>query len=942
MFNRKKQTKQQVFNYAKDRLQKLNLSHADGFEPCSGTGDMLIQYHCLNGDRAYYHSESSRTTAAIEAPERFRNRKPYIARRIAPERLTGKDNKYNRPAAAAIPFIPLQVRQLYKSSKACTLALFTEGEVKAAYIAKNFQLPAIAFAGISNYKLNADIKQFLTAKQPPALVLNYDSDGRRADDKSRLASFFGSAFWFCIELVTFYKLQGLTLPKIYICIQNEEQAHKGIDDLLQAVGKQAAAELRTCQTSEYFTFLEVHPDKVYKCLSDFFNYSDGRLKNYTGLLLRADFYSDKESKTRTRLTDVLQANILPPAAIFGKLWNVPTGTGKTTAIIKAAALQKVAFFAPLTGIVDQVYNDAITAGIDAVKYTGNNADRQYLADRLNGLDPQMIVCTYASAKSLCRMLGRITDKFNLVIDEFHSTTAAASPAFMLRQLNGLLDTACNYKTITGLTGTPLLNLHPVTKGLPQVTIKLTGEPKTETEFIQSADPLKAAADAFKESITAGRLPIVLFNNKKDGLTDLLALLKDNADITCFNADNKDNPIFKGLIENGLLGDNVSGLISTTVLEMGINNNTAKDINIIILGNFHPVTIKQFKERNRLAKCHLTIIQKFDPDNAEKAAELQQQYNSLSETDKAGEQGKKLLKTIKALTTTAARYIDRDTEAEKLIRQAERICIALNLCEPESDILDIRTALQNPYIRETAAGFIPDYLAIQNYIFETEKHWLNSSPERLLKALSKYGFEVYNNDKLNIKTDIEERTEEDFEAAQLRRAANKAAKAKLFEEISAELQGTGLPQLTAERSIKAKDTTAQAKEFYQMFLDIRKHCKTDQQALELFTATDGKTARAKLTIQRLKTTRAIFDSHDIGKAPAAILNDFAVGQRFGFNQLKVAFISCLRTDPTIDIEPYDKVKRLDRILKKLRMFFEVDLVGKEKEEYQIKELPKIYN
>jgi hypothetical protein len=128
----------------------------------------------------------------------------------------------------------------------------------------------------------------------------------------------------------------------------------------------------------------------------------------------------------------------------------------------------------------------------------------------------------------------------------------------------------------------------------------------------------------------------------------------------------------------------------------------------------------------------------------------------------------------------------------------------------------------------------------------------------------------------------------------------------------------------------------------MYLDIRTECQSDLQAAELFTATGGKVARAKLTILRLRTKRAKFDKHKLGNAPAAIQHNFAVGQRFGFNQLKLAFISCLRTDPTIDIEPFEKLKRLDRVLKNLRMFFEVDLVGKEKEEYQIKELPEIYN
>jgi hypothetical protein len=950
MFNRKKSTQQQVFNYAKDRLQKLNLDHEDGFDYCSGTGDILIQYHCLNGDRAYYHSEDTRATNAIEAPEQFRNKKPYRARRYAPAQLTGKDNKYNRPAAAAIPFITLQVRQLFKSSAPLNMLVFPEGEFKAAFISKNFNIPAIAFAGISNYRLNADIKKLLIAKQPPVLVFNYDSDARDAGNKKRLASFYSSAFFAILETVTFYRLQGLELPQIYICIQNEQQPHKGIDDLLQANGTAAAREFKTCRTSEFFDFLKINTNDIAGSLTDFFNYSHTKYSALnSSLILRAQF-TNTSTGNRTRLTDILQANNLPITYIFGNVWEVPTGTGKTTAIIKAAALEKVAFFAPLLAICDQVLQDAKAAGIDAIKYTGNKASQQHLADRLNSCNyPQMIVCTYASAESLQKMLKAYTKVYHLVIDEFHSTTAATSPAFMLKQLNGLLDSATAYRTITGLTGTPLLDLHPVTKNLQRITVKLTGEPRTTAELIKAVDPIKAAADKFKISIEACRLPIVLFNNKKEGLTDLLELLKDTAGVTAFNADKKECAIFQNLISTGLLSD-TTGLISTTVLEMGINNNTATDTDVIILGNFHPVTIKQFKERNRLAKCTLTIIQKFDPNKATKASELEKQYKELSETDKTGEQGNKLLKKIKALTTSA-RYVDRDTEAVKTIKQAESICTALNLCKADITILDIRKSIQCTYIREVDSFFIPDYLAIQNAIFELEKYWLNSNPERLLKSLSEYGFDCYTETidkdskkavKLNITTYAGQRTADDLTAAKVRRAATKAAKAELFEIIAAELTAAPFAQITAQKKIDAKATEEPAREFYQMYLDIRTECKSDLQAAKLFTDAGGKEARAKLTILRLKTQRAKFDSHQLGNAPAALQQNFAVGQTFTADNLRELFLNCIRTDKTINIEPFEKCKRIDPILKKLRMFFEVVTFGDGGTSYKIEALPPEYN
>lgn len=282
-------------------------------------------------------------------------------------------------------------------------------------------------------------------------------------------SFFNSAFWAITEKITSDRLQGLTLPKYYICIQNPNQPHKGLDDILLANGQQAAAEFKTCQTSEYFIFAEIDPTKVHECLSKFFNYNDHKLKQYNNsIVLRDNYYSDKENKVRTRLTDILADNRQKPIFQFGRQLEVITGAGKTTNFIKAAALQKAVYTAPTKAIIEQVYSDALKAGVNAIKYTGNNADRQYLADLLNSNNmpcslPQLIVYTIASARSLAEMLKDWTKVYHLIFDEFHTSTSAANTKFMLRQLNELLDTALLYRSVGTMTGTPLLNLHPAVK-----------------------------------------------------------------------------------------------------------------------------------------------------------------------------------------------------------------------------------------------------------------------------------------------------------------------------------------------------------------------------------------------------------------------------------------------------------------------------------------------
>ena len=925
---RKYNTASTTPNYGRNRLQQINLTHADGFEPCAGTGDILIQYFDLFNNREYFSSPNERKTLAIECREQDRDRKPYKARRINPDRLTGKDAKYIRPAGAhSRTFIPLQVRQLYASDIPCTIDVRTEGEIKSAVAVKLLGKGCAVFgySGIANYKECQNTKKFAAKKTPAKVVWNYDSDGCKADNRQRLAQFFNSAFWSITEKITSDRLQGMTLPKYYICIQNPEQPYKGLDDILMAHGLQAAAEFKTCQTSEFFTFAEIDPKNVYECLSKFFNYKNSKLQRYSdAIVLRGNYYSDKENKVRERLTDIFGNNGLSPTFQYGKQVEVVTGAGKTTNFTKAAAMEKAVYFAPLTAIIEQVYCDAIKKGIDAIKYTGSIKDRQLLADRINaGFLPQMIVCTFASARSLSDMLNVWTKVYHLVIDEFHTATSGANANFMLRQLNQLLDSAVKYRSTGTMTGTPLLNLHPATKDLPRVIVKLTGEPKTKVIYFSASDPLMAAAIQFKKAIAEGKKPYLLFNNKKDGRNDL-QLIFGSLKISGYcilSADTKDKDEWKKLIEQGIIGDETTGIITTSVTEMGINNNTEMPADVIILGSFHPVTIKQFRERQRLAECTLTIIQK------------------------------------RRNEPTKARFVGTD-EPEKMVKAAENICTILNN-EPVDIYLEaVRNNLQHLYIRHTDNGYIPDYLAIQNYIFEIEKNWFNSSPEQLLKELEKYSFDVYSDDsrqKLSIFNISNERDIETQLFCKAGRDDRKEKKKELFESIAAELSAEPFPQIAATKKAQAKDITKDSREFYDMFLAIRKHCKTDLQAMELFKASDGKDSRVKLTIQRLSTKQANFDSHELGNAPAAIIRSFSIGQVYSPEQLKSLFIDCLRTDSTIDLKPFERcgipamdkdtgterLTRIDAILKKLRMYFEVEIHGKNNSDYKILPLPDVY-
>ena len=926
MFSKSKQ------NYAVERLQALCLTKQDGFT-AANDGSIIIHYHHLNGERATYEKEDTRKTQAIECPERYLNQKQYTVIRNTPEN-TIKFGKYHSPTGAKVlPFIPLEVRTAYQQNKVLPFLIFTEGELKAALLAK-CGLSAISFKGISNYKLCPDTKEILRysieRNNSFFIVLNYDSDATKKGDYKRLSGFFASAFYFCLEVATFCELEGLPIPPVKICMQNPNQQHKGIDDLIQSFGLPAIQNFCTFKTSQHFIFADVETQSPYKALSEFFDFNPQKYKALDNSLFVRGNWVDKNGN-RLYLNDALHAAEIDAERLLGYILNIPTGYGKTSLIIQLAKQlakqgNRIVLAVPILALITQVIEDATTAGIDVIAYNGEPNTRQLLIDRFKDNSenwPTLVVCTYASAGSLSRAMGTYTGCYNLVLDEHHTTTSATSPKYQAKQLNEVLDTANNYLSFTGLTGTPLYNIHPFTKKMRMFSVKVPynfynpnnphrkqyGIPPTKTEILKAKDVLKAAAAAIRKSIDNGRLPVVLFNNKSERLADLLDLLQDVEGVRTFNSDTKDCPEWLELLETANLDSKAAAVICTSVLGVGVNINILRPADVIILGNHHPTTIRQFCSRFRKADVRLCIIQ----SNSEKNA----------------------------------RWIDTEKELRNITKQAENVADLLNNCPCDSDILDIRVSIQNPYIRQIEGEFRPDYLAIQNAVFEAETNWFNSTPERLLRSLRQYGFEnalkidLPNVEEITHIEYTEERTLDEKQAATERRELKQIVKQADFKQVIEALSQSAFPHTTAVQAIEDKATSKNCLEFYSMFLELVGQLKDERKAIETLKATEGKQGRFKLLIIRIKVQRANFDSCEIGNAAAAVLRAFDHGRKYSASQLKDLFLDCLRTDSNVNLEPFEKAKRITGILKKLRMFFEVEDTGQgDDAEYLISNIPKI--
>ena len=285
-----------------------------------------------------------------------------------------------------------------------------------------------------------------------------------------------------------------------------------------------------------------------------------------------------------KLTDLLQ-----PEQIFNKWLIAPTGSGKTFFV--AQIPDRKVIICPTLALVENVCKE-----YGAEPFTGKSKDLEAIKTA------PFIATTYASFRKLSAYLWEQREAIRVFIDEAHNTTAATSPGYQLKQIREVLNAAQSFKSITLLTGTYAYNHCPQLRNLERATVEIP-RPKKQLIYTDAADTIKAAALAIKASISAGRFPLVLFDNanEKGRLGTLQSLLKDVHGLKYFSSHTKQDEEFKQLVSDGYISSDVCGIVTTSVLKEGNNIYNESSFDIIILGSYHSLEIEQFSNRPRRAK-----------------------------------------------------------------------------------------------------------------------------------------------------------------------------------------------------------------------------------------------------------------------------------------------------------------------------------------------------
>lgn len=852
---------------------------------------------------------------------------PFFITRYTPEFLQSNPSKgkYKFPSKKytgldVLPMPNTSAIEAIRSHKQGGMAFGVEGYFKAV-AASVCGVEGVAFTGISTYKVDDILKDYLLKRKLDDFVILYDSDATDISNGSEITTkrpkdFFNSAYKFAIAFFKFCKKHGLK-TKLHFAEISPTQRQKGLDDLLQeAKRKEAEAEVvdafRSLKTSKYFNFISLslntcHDDLLsHFCLNSplsFLNKHIDKIRQEGGFRFNSSYVEMNkaasafgggvslsiEAKDHKYLNDILIENGLKNIRYS---WIIsPTGSGKTNFVSKLKARKIIAV--PTTALVNMIHKK-----YEAVRFDGKNKNYQLIENA------NFIVTTYASFGKLSEYLEEkgLIKKFVVFVDEAHNFTTSTSKSFQLKQLTDVLHHLPKYKYFNLLTGTYLPNFATELSTLPIIQIKIP-KPTKNLYFIEATDTTKGVEVAIRKSLSRGNFPLVLFNNTSESgrLGTLKALLNDLEGIEYFDSSKKESTFFKELTEHTRINTSINAIVTTTVLKEGNDILNKYNFDIIICGNFHAADIIQFSNRPREAKAvNIHIIRNKDRKRSDGFFSPYKCKKALME---------RCMARINELTTPTSNL---DLVDEILMEN------------------DIKNSIQSLPIIYKDDGYQIDYLQLNNYVFEIEKTAQNRNDKIMVEALEKDGI-IF---QMTAFSTSEQTKTDKAKTALFRKEKRKATEAEYLEEVNI-IDTYNHELLHFEKQfIKRKNTLSKPKrKAAERFLILSNIGFTPREAVAALKEIGLSKSKFQLFINRWKVwqlrnnDKYMAENTAFGILIKAIVNEFkqevegSVAVDIG--TLKTKLKAVLSLDKSFDLNLLDIDNRNDKTLKILRYFFNVE-------------------
>jgi len=317
----------------------------------------------------------------------------------------------------------------------------------------------------------------------------------------------------------------------------------------------------------------------------------------------------------------------------------PTGSGKSTALIKASlelanecSPSFYIFSAPTRPLAKQL---ATKHNVMLVRGTMNNLNKQVFEAQKKGV--RVFVATYDMTNTLMDWLKGMNEHatFSLMIDEFHKTVTDYSQSFRMNTISELLKAMDRSVSVVALSGTP----EDILKSSFNAIIRVNnGTPASPCEdfavytYKQQKDALPMLIKLI-DSWTKKRKLLIYLNNK-DVISQLYDILRKRGIVTrTVKADEKQNKTYKQMIEKEMIDEDVQVILATSVIADGISINNEFEWECIVVANhfsklFNTSLLKQMSNRFRKKYRRFSVFMQAPTASEEKSFYIDSAYTYL--------------------------------------------------------------------------------------------------------------------------------------------------------------------------------------------------------------------------------------------------------------------------------------------------------------------------
>ncbi len=395
-----------------------------------------------------------------------------------------------------------------------------------------------------------------------------------------------------VDIINYDSVNTDSIKTVFYSFVNQLQAN-GIDWIS---GKRNKFLLEICKVKRYginfnecltelLTFIDGRYTSEYtaKNLPDKLAYNWKRYHNNYEIVKPKPANSLQIVNYLTEQSEFIKAELLEKRILF---IDAPTGAGKTT-LIKQLAKElnlKTDILMPTTALVEQQKDIATVTGRKALSFEMLNAD--------------VLACCYNSINKIVERNSKL-----LVIDEAHSLVS--DYGFKSDAIQDIQRSLNRYEYVIYLSGS-ILTLERYYTADNLLSFNKKNRFNYEYQTVK-LDERVTDNDYFINSLETGKLN-VFYQNDKTVLDKLYIYLTDSGyKVAYISKDKKDNPEYKGIVENSSL-NGYDVLLTTCIIQAGVNiNECDRDITVTFGRRSNLIDYIQFTARFRTNKPAIKII-----------------------------------------------------------------------------------------------------------------------------------------------------------------------------------------------------------------------------------------------------------------------------------------------------------------------------------------------